>query len=90
MKNRLCSPSSYGNSLADWARMKVLGSRNTAAFSAESDIQQWADQIAINPARIPPDQPQSSSSELDHVQGRLGRYLGAGVASLARFAGLPA
>ena len=37
-KNRLCPPSSYGNSLTDWARMNVRGARNTAAFSAEPDI----------------------------------------------------
>ncbi|HEX5859221.1 MAG TPA: pyridine nucleotide-disulfide oxidoreductase, partial [Microbacterium sp.] len=86
-KNRLCPPSSYGNSLTDWARMNVRGARNTAAFSAEPDIKQWTDQIAINPARIPPDHPPSSS--LDHVRSRLNRYLGAGVASLARLAGLP-
>ena len=86
-KNRLCPPSSYGNSLTDWARMNVRGARNTAAFSAEPDIKQWTDQIAINPARIPPEHP--PSSRLDHVRGRLDRYLGAGVANLARLAGLP-
>ncbi len=88
VKNRLCPPSSYGNSLADWARMNVLGARNTAAFSAEPDIKAWTDRIAVNPARIPPDRP--GSPALDDALDRLGRYLGPGVARLAALGGLPA
>jgi hypothetical protein len=87
-KNRLCPPSSYGNSLADWARMNVRGARNTAAFAVEPDIKQWTDQIAVNPARIAPDHP--GSPDLDDAVGRLGRYLGPGVARLAELGGLPA
>jgi hypothetical protein len=87
-KNRLCPPSSYGNSLVDWARMNVRGARNTASFSAEPDIKQWSDQIAVNPARIPPDQ--AHAPGLDDVLARLGRHLGPGVARLAGLAGMPA
>jgi hypothetical protein len=87
-KNRLCSPSSYGNSLTDWAQMNVRGSRNTAAFSTESDIKAWTDRIAVNPARIPPGRP--GSPELDDAVGRLGRWIGPGVARLAALGGLPA
>ena len=87
-KNRLCPPSSYGNSLSDWARMNVRGARNTAAFSAEPNIKQWTDLIAVNPARIPPEHP--GSPRLDDAVGRLGRYLEPGVARLAGFGGLPA
>jgi hypothetical protein len=87
-KNRLCRPSSYGNSLIDWARMNVLGARNTAAFSAEPDIKLWTNTIAVNPARIAPEY--AGSAALDDAVGRLGRYLGPGVAGLARLGGLPA
>jgi hypothetical protein len=87
-KNRLCPPSSYGNSLADWARMNARGARNTAAFSAEPDIKQWTDRIAVNPARIPPEHP--GSPGLDDAVGRLGRHLAPGVARLAELGGLPA
>lgn len=80
-KNRLCAPSSYGNSLTDWARMNVRGSRNVARFSAEPDIKQWTDRIAVNPARIPPDYP--GSPELDDAVGRLARHLAPGVERLA-------
>ena len=87
-KNRLCPPSSYGNSLTDWARMNVRGLRNSAAFSAEPDIKEWTDRIALNPARIPPEYPRSP--DLDHVLGRLGRHLAPGVARLAELGGLAA
>lgn len=80
-KNRLCRPSSYGNTLTDWAQMNVRGSRTTAAFSTAPDIKAWTDRIALNPARIPPEHP--ASPELDEVVGRLGRYVGPGVARLA-------
>ena len=68
-KNRLCPPSSFGNSLADWARMNVLGFRASAAFGAEPDVKDWTDRIALNPARVPPDQPRTPG--LDAVLGRL-------------------
>jgi hypothetical protein len=86
-KNRLCPPSSYGNTLTDWAQMNVRGSRNTAAFSAEPDIKAWSDRVAVNPARIAPEHP--GSAELDDVVGRLGRSVGPGVARLAELGGLP-
>lgn len=87
-KNRLCRPSALGNSLAEWARMNVRGVRNTAAFAAEPDIKDWTDRIAVNPTRIPPENP--GSAALDDAVGRLGRYLGPGVARLAELGGLPA
>ncbi|WP_231930477.1 NAD(P)-binding protein [Friedmanniella luteola] len=87
-KNRLCRPSSYGNSLTDWAKMNVLGARNTAAFSAEPDIKHWTDSIAVNPARVPPEL--AGSPGLDDALGRLGRSLGPGVARLAALQGLTA
>lgn len=53
-KNRLCPPSPYSNTPADWARMQVLGTRASMSFTAEPDIKAWADQVPLNPARIPP------------------------------------
>ncbi len=54
-KNRLCPPASFGNTLPDWARMNIVGMRNVAAFSAESDIKEWSNRVAVNPARVPPE-----------------------------------
>jgi hypothetical protein len=84
-KNRLCRPSSYGNSLTEWARMNVRGIGNTAAYSAEPDIKQWTDRIAVNPARVPPEL--VGSPDLDDAVGRLSRYLGPAAARLAELAG---
>lgn len=84
-KNGLCPPSSYGNTLEDWATMNVLGSRASAAFNAEPDIRSWADGVALNPARVPPGTP--STPALDGVLGRLAAHTPAGVARLAELAG---
>jgi hypothetical protein len=81
VKNKLCPPSSLGNTLADWARMNVLGLRNSMSFSSEPDVKEWTDRVALNPARIPPEY--AGSPELDDAVDRLQRYVGAGVARLA-------
>ncbi len=71
-KNRLCPPSNYGDSMAQWAEMNVRGTRATMSFSAEKDIKQWADGVALNPTRVTPDQP--SSAALDDARGRLAAH----------------
>ncbi len=81
-KNRLCPPSSFGNSLGDWARMNVRGMRNAASFGSEPDILAWSDRVALNPGRVPPEH--GGSPELDDVQERLQTHVGAGLATLAR------
>jgi hypothetical protein len=78
-KNRVCPPSSYGNSLAQWVEMNVRGTRATMAFSAEPDIKAWADQVALNPSRIPPGY---GGAELDDALGRVQTYRGPGLARL--------
>jgi hypothetical protein len=80
-KNRLCPPTPYPDSLAQWATMNVLGARATASFGAEPDIKSWADGVPLNPARIPPDQP--ASAALDDALGRLKTHMSPGVARLA-------
>jgi hypothetical protein len=79
-KNRLCPPSSYGNTLEDWALMNVLGFRATSTFGAEPDIKEWADRVALNPARVPPEH--GGSPALDDVLSRLQAQVGPGVARL--------
>lgn len=85
VKNRLCPPSPYGNSLADWARMLLLGTRAAESFSAEPDIRAWADTVALNPARIPPGHP--GSAALDDARERLARHAPAALARLAELSG---
>lgn len=84
-KNRLAAPSSFGNTLQDWALMNVLGFRNAAAFNAEPDIAAWAHRVSLNPARIPPDHP--ASVALDDAVARVGRHVGPALARLEELAG---
>jgi hypothetical protein len=86
-RNRLCSPSSFGNTLADWARMNVLGTRNAAVFGSAPDIKDWADRVALNPARVPPDY--GSSAALDDARERLQAHSGPAAARLAELSGMP-
>jgi hypothetical protein len=80
-KNRLCRPASYGNSLAEWARMNVMGTHNVMAFSAEPDIREWSTSVALNPARVPPGHP--GSAALDDARERVATHTAAGLARLA-------
>jgi hypothetical protein len=85
-KNRLCPPSPYGNTLADWAAMNVRGSRAAAAFGAEPDIRDWANRVALNPSRVPAEL--SGSVEVTDALARLQAHAPAGVARLAELSGV--
>jgi len=80
-KNRLCPSTPFPDSLAAWATMNVLGMRAASSFGAEPDIKDWADRVAINPARIPPDH--GGSPGLDDALARLQAHAGPGLARLA-------
>ena len=81
VKNRLCPPSPYADTPAQWARMNVLGTRAAQAFSAEPDIREWSNRVALNPARVPPGHP--GSAALDDALERLAAHTPAGLARLA-------
>jgi hypothetical protein len=85
-KNRLCPPSPYGNTLADWAAMNVLGARASTSYGAEPDIKAWADGVALNPARVPSGL--DDSAEANDALTRLRTHGGAGVARLAELSGV--
>ena len=85
-KNRLCPPSSFGNTLTDWAKMNVRGMRNAMSFGSEPDIKSWSNRVALNPARIPPEH--QGSPELDDALDRLSTYSGPGLARLAQLSGI--
>ena len=84
-KNRLCPPTGYGNSMADWARMNVRGTQAVLSFTSEPDIKDWSNRVAINPARTPPEHP--GSAALDAARERLAANLKPGMARLAALAG---
>jgi hypothetical protein len=79
-KNLLCPPSPYGNTLADWARMNVLGTRAARSFGAEPDIKAWSDGVALNPARVPPER--SGDPAVQEALRRLAENVPAGLARL--------
>ncbi|MGH3349079.1 MAG: NAD(P)-binding protein [Nocardioides sp.] len=85
-KNRLCPPSPLPDSMVTWARMNVLGTRAAMSFSAEPDIKEWSDRVALNPARIPRGHP--GSAALDDARERLATHTKPGLARLAHLAGL--
>ena len=83
-KNRLCPPSPYGNTLADWATMNVLGTRATKSFGAEPHIKAWADGVALNPARIPAEHHRS----VDDALARFQTHVAPGLDRLAELGGV--
>lgn len=85
-KNRLCPPSPYSNTAADWARMMVLGNQASMSFASDPDIKAWADRTSLNPARIPPET--AGSAELTAAVERFRKYVGAGMARMAELAGM--
>lgn len=80
-KNRLCPPTPYGDTLTRWATMHLLGTRATRTFGAEPDIKAWADGLALNPARVPPER--AKDPAVIHALARLARHTPAGLAGLA-------
>ncbi len=84
-KNRLCPPSPYGNTLADWVTMNVLGTRAAASFGAEPDIAAWADGVALNPARVPPGD--GDRAEVREARRRLQAHAPAGLDRLTALTG---
>jgi hypothetical protein len=84
LKNRLCPPSPFSNTPADWARQQVLGAR--ASFRTEAHLAEWADAVALNPGRVPPDL--VGSVALAAAQERLGRTAGPGMTRLAELASM--
>jgi hypothetical protein len=85
-KNRLCPPSPYGNTLADWAAMNVRGTRASMSYGAEPDIKAWADGVALNPARVPTEQ--SASPSVQEALHRLQTNVRPGLARLAELGGV--
>jgi hypothetical protein len=85
-KNVLCPPSPYSNTPTDWARMQVLGGRAASSFASHPDIKAWADCVALNPARIPPDL--AGSADLTEAVLRFRNGVEAGMTRLAELAGM--
>jgi hypothetical protein len=85
-KNRLCPPSPYSSTPADWMRMQVLGGRASLSFATNPEIQAWANRVSLNPARIPSDL--AGSAELTAAVERYRNGVEGGLARMAELAGM--
>jgi len=83
-KNRICRPSPYADTTADWAAMQVIGGDASLAMSKEADLRSWANRTTLNPARIPDDR--ADDPAVLGALARVRQHIGAGRARLAEFA----
>ncbi|MET0997547.1 MAG: hypothetical protein ABWX73_02430 [Marmoricola sp.] len=84
LKNRLCPPSPFSDTPADWARQQVLGAK--AFFPPGTPISDWTEAVWLNPGRIPPEL--AGSAALTAAQERLRRHAEPGMARLAELAAM--
>ncbi|WP_345803140.1 pyridine nucleotide-disulfide oxidoreductase [Microbacterium sp. AZCO] len=84
-KNRVCRPSPYSDTPADWCVMQTIGGEASLAMSAEPDLRAWADSTSLNPARIPRDR--IGDPAVVAASTRLKEHIGPGRARLAQLAG---
>jgi hypothetical protein len=66
--------------------MQALGGRASLAFNSEPDIKEWANQVALNPARIPPGQ--AVDGDLGIAIGRFHAAVNSGIAAMSELARL--
>jgi hypothetical protein len=85
-KNRLCPPSVFSSTLAQWARMQVLGARALRSFTSDPRVRAWSDRTVLNPARLPEEA--LDSPAVAEALERAGHHREPGLARLAEFAGL--
>ncbi|HEU5222215.1 MAG TPA: pyridine nucleotide-disulfide oxidoreductase [Candidatus Lumbricidophila sp.] len=83
-KNRICLPSPYANTPADWASMQTIGGAASLAMSNETDLRDWSNATTLNPARIPPER--ADDPNVVAAMARLREHIGPGRARLAEFA----
>ena len=84
-RNRVCRPSPYSNTPADWATMQTIGGDASLAMSKESDLRVWSNGTTLNPARIPRER--ADDPAVLAASARLKEHIGSGRARLAGFAG---
>lgn len=83
-KNRVCRPSPYADTPADWAAMQTIGGDASLAMSKETDLRTWSNATTLNPARIPSDR--ADDPAVMDAASRLRNSISAGRARLAEFA----
>lgn len=84
-RNRLCPPNTLPDNPKSWARMQVRGSLAASAYGAEPDISAWANQCALNPARVLPSQ--RGEPAVQAASARLASVAERGLTRMAKLAG---
>ncbi|WP_043498345.1 NAD(P)-binding protein [Georgenia sp. SUBG003] len=82
LKNRLCPPSPFSDTPADWALQQVLGAR--ASFGSDARVRAWSDTVSLNPARVPPEL--AGSAAVRAARERFRQHVGRGMARMAELA----
>ena len=62
----------------------MLGGQAAMSFASHQDIKAWADRVALNPARIPPEL--AGSADVTAAVDRFRRHVGPGMARMAELA----
>ncbi|WP_109210916.1 MULTISPECIES: NAD(P)-binding protein [Microbacterium] len=84
-KNRICRPSPYSDTPADWAMMQVIGGDASLAMTRETDLRDWSNTTPLNPSRIPPER--ADDPAVLAARTRLKEHIIPGRERLAEFAG---
>lgn len=85
-RNRLCPPNTLPDDPLTWAQMQVRGTRAARTYGSEPDIAEWANQCALNPARIDPSR--RDEAEVRAAADRVAAVTTPGLARLAELADL--
>jgi hypothetical protein len=86
-RNRLCPANILPDTPASWARMQVRGTIAARTYGAEPDIAAWANNCALNPARI--DAARRDDPAVLTAAARVSKYAGQGLARMAELAHEP-
>ncbi len=86
-RNRICPPNNLPNTTTDWSVMQVRGTIATRRYGAETDIATWANDCALNPARIKPSQ--RDDPKVQAAAARLAEAAERGLPRLAELAHEP-
>ena len=86
-RNRLCPPNTLSDDAASWAQMQVRGTLAARTYSAEPDIAAWANECALNPARIEPSR--RDDPAVQAAAARAAESTSRGLGRMAELAGEP-
>jgi len=85
-RNRLCPSNTLPDNPTDWAEMQVRSILATRAYGAEPDIATWANQCALNPARLDPSE--ADNPAVSAVSARLADLAEQGLRRMAELGGM--